>query len=181
MKLIRNIYKGLLRKFYATSRIYINSNNFYIHNSAFLEVFDKSKLVFSGSFSINKYVNIFLNEGSELTLGEHVYIGDYSTIRATRTSVFIGDHTIVGQDVKILATNHAFINRDQLIHEQDIDLVKIGVHIGRDCWLGAGSIILPGVTLGNGVVVGAGAVVTKSFPDYSVVVGNPAKVIKIRN
>ena len=53
--------------------------------------------------------------------------------------------------------------------------------IGKNCWIGAGAIILPGVTIGNGVIVGAGAIVTNDVPDYAVVGGNPARVIRYRN
>ena len=52
------------------------------------------------------------------------------------------------------------------------------VHIGKNCWLGAGVIVLPGITIGDDTVVGAGSVVTKDIPSFSVAVGNPARVIK---
>lgn len=63
--------------------------------------------------------------------------------------------------------------------EQGYQLIS-EVKIGNDVWIGRRVIILPGVTIGNGCVIGAGAVVTKSFADYSVIGGNPAKLIKMR-
>lgn len=178
--MLKKIYKKLRHKFLSTEKFILNSYNFSIHRTSSIEIFDKSKIHFLGFFSINKFVTIFLNEGAEVIIGKNVYIGDYSTIRATRTKIEIGEHTIVGQDVKLIATNHAYASKDKLIKDQDIDLSKIGISIGEDCWLGAGCIVLPGVTLGRGVVVGANAVVTKDLPDYAVAVGNPAKILKFR-
>lgn len=55
-----------------------------------------------------------------------------------------------------------------------------GVKIGNDCWIGEGVIILPGVSIGNGVILGAGSVVRRDVPDWAVVIGNPAEVVKYR-
>ncbi|MCB0496597.1 MAG: hypothetical protein KDC79_10725 [Cyclobacteriaceae bacterium] len=87
--------------------------------------------------------------------------------------VYIGDNTIFAPGVKIISANHSFNNYD----EHDKEGVK-PVIIGKDCWIGANSIILPQVELGNNVIVGAGSVVTKSFDSYSIIAGNPAKLIR---
>jgi len=85
--------------------------------------------------------------------------------------IFIGDYTLVGPNVGIISANHDPLDPSK--HVQSV------VKIGSYCWLGMGSIILPGVELGDHTVVAAGSVVTKSFPDGLVVIGgNPAKVIK---
>jgi len=85
--------------------------------------------------------------------------------------VYIGDYTQIGPKVSIISGNHDLY--DSRIHNE------AEVHIGKYCWLGAESTILPGVELGNFTIVGAGAVVTKSFPEgYCVIGGNPARVIK---
>lgn len=55
-----------------------------------------------------------------------------------------------------------------------------GVKIGNDCWIGEGVIILPGVSIGNGVILGARSVVRRDVPDWAVVIGNPAEVVKYR-
>ncbi|MFD1629020.1 acyltransferase [Pseudopedobacter beijingensis] len=85
--------------------------------------------------------------------------------------VYIGDYTQIGPGVGIISSNH------------DIYDNRIGVYttvdIGKYCWIGMNAVILPNVTLGEYTIVGAGSVVTKSFPEgYVVVGGNPAKVIK---
>lgn len=179
--------RTILRKLYNNFRILLLPKEVKISTTTFLKsrsssiTMDKSSvLIFEGSFSLCKFVTIFLNEGSEISIGKKVYIGDYSTVRAGRTKINIGDDTIIGQHVKIIATNHAYHKKDMLIRDQDIILEKIGITIGSDCWIGAGACILPGVILGNGVVVGANSVVTKCFPDYAVIAGVPAKIIKFR-
>lgn len=87
----------------------------------------------------------------------------------------IGSNTMFSAGVKIISANHDLASGlCQWIKENPII-------IGENCWIGANAIILPGVTLGKHCIVGAGAVVTKSFTDYSVVGGVPAKLIYIRH
>jgi acetyltransferase-like isoleucine patch superfamily enzyme len=87
----------------------------------------------------------------------------------------IGDYSDIGPNAGILTANH--LKLDLRAH-----LPSPPVVIGKYCWIGMGAIVLPGVTLGDFTVVGAGSVVTKSFPDgYCVIGGNPAKVIKLQN
>jgi acetyltransferase-like isoleucine patch superfamily enzyme len=83
----------------------------------------------------------------------------------------IGDDTRFAPGVKIISANHSLRNLSQYVASPP-------VRIGKNCWIAANAVILPGVKLGDNVVVGAGAVVTKSFPDNSVVVGVPARLIK---
>ncbi len=85
--------------------------------------------------------------------------------------VRIGDYTQIGPQVGIISANHA---RHDLREHEPRD-----VSIGRYCWLGKGATVLPGVTLGDFTIVGANAVVTKSFPDgYCVIAGNPARLVR---
>ena len=77
---------------------------------------------------------------------------------------------MIASNVAIQTGNHQLIEREKF----DLKSVKIG----KNCWLGFGSVVLPGVELGNNVTVGANAVVTKSFPSNVVIAGCPAKVIK---
>ena len=89
----------------------------------------------------------------------------------------IGDRTIIGPYTMIHTANHE-MNTDRPIPEQGWTLGP--VVLGADCWIGMGVCILPGVTVGDGCVVGAGSVVTRDVEPYSIVVGNPAKAIRGR-
>lgn len=83
----------------------------------------------------------------------------------------IGDYTIISAGVKIISANHDFTDFKDHIKASPIK-------IGRYCWLGANCVILPGVTLGERVVVGSGAVVSRSFPANTIIAGVPAKVLR---
>ena len=89
----------------------------------------------------------------------------------------IGDRTIIGPYTMIHTANHE-MNTDRPIPEQGWTLGP--VVLGADCWIGMGVCILPGVTVGDGCVVGAGSVVRGDVEPYSIVVGNPAKAIHSR-
>ena len=108
-----------------------------------------------------------------------VVIGDYSRIGLHSTiigPVCIGSHVHLAQGITVTALNHNFADRDRRIDQQGISTQP--VVIGDDVWIGANAVILPGVTIGRHCVVAAGAVVTKDVPDYCVVGGVPAKIIK---
>lgn len=88
-----------------------------------------------------------------------------------RGKVFIGDYVEIGPNCVIISGNHSLINQSEVVKKETI--------IGDNCWIASSCNILAGVVLGPRTVVGAGSVVTKSFPDgYCVIAGNPAKVIK---
>ena len=94
--------------------------------------------------------------------------------------VTIGDNVMMGPEVVIYTRGHNHERTDITMIEQGFEEVR-PVTIGNDVWIGRRVMIMPGVTIGNGCIIGAGAVVTKSMPDYSVIGGVPAKVIYTRN
>lgn len=110
-------------------------------------------------------------------LGSYSFIGPYGSMGAAG-GITIGDHVQLGPRVSIVAENHCFEDPTRRIDEQGV--WHQGVVIEDDCWIGAGAIILDGVTIGTGSVIGAGAVVTRSIPPFSVAVGCPARVIRSR-
>lgn len=112
----------------------------------------------------------------------HITVGNYSEL-GTRcmihSNVTIGDNVIMGPDVKIYSRNHKHSRLDIPIQKQGKEYLFTTV--GNDVWIGANSIITAGVKVGNHVIVAAGSVVTKDVPDFAVVGGVPAKIIKYRN
>ena len=132
-----------------------------------------AKRIGDGCFYIDQI--IWLN-GDRIEMGEKVgfnfgcYVNGFGGLT-------IGDRTIIGPYTMIHTANHE-MDTDRPIPEQGWDLGP--VVLGADCWIGMGVCILPGVTLGDGCVVGAGSVVTRDVEPYSIVVGNPAKAIKSR-
>lgn len=113
---------------------------------------------------------------TRVKLGNNSGIGRRANISGACT---IGDNVIMGPEVCIFTMNHRTDRVDIPIKYQG-NTEEREVFIGDDCWIGCRAMLLPGVKLGRGVVVGAGAVVSKDVPDYSVVVGNPARVVKTR-
>ncbi len=117
------------------------------------------------------------NAVGDVTIGDHTRIGIHCTVIGP---VCIGSNVNLAQGITVTALNHNFEDTTKRIDEQGISTKP--VVIGDDVWIGANAVILPGVTIGQHVVVAAGAVVTKDVPDNCVVGGVPAKEIKkLRN
>lgn len=114
---------------------------------------------------------------SKVELGDNSGIGINASITG---SVHIGDNVMMGPCCTFYSYNHAFDRLDIPMCRQGFSEEKTIV-IGNDVWIGGHVIFLPGVHVGNGAIVGAGAIVTKDVPEYAIVGGNPAKVIKYRN
>lgn len=112
---------------------------------------------------------------SIVTIGDGCVIGRNASI-VGHLEVVVGDDVFTGPGVYITDQNHGWEDLDVPVGRQAQP--EQAVHIGAGSWLGAGAVVLPGVTLGRHVVVGAGCVVTRDVPDHSVVVGNPARVVQ---
>jgi acetyltransferase-like isoleucine patch superfamily enzyme len=116
-----------------------------------------------------------LGDTAVVTIGDRCLIGKGSGI-VGHERVEIGDDVFTGHQVYITDANHGYEDRDVPIGRQFAP--SRPVRIGSGSWLGHGSIVLPGATIGRHVVVGAGSVVTGDLPDFSVAVGNPARVVR---
>ena len=131
-----------------------------------------------GEISIGKQTTIFphakiLPHTGSVSIGDHSTVNPF-TILYGQGGLTIGDAVRIAAHTTIIPSNHRFSDPDELIHTQG--LTKEGIVIEDDVWIGTGCRILDGVTIGEGSVIGAGAVVTESIPPYSVAVGVPAEV-----
>ena len=111
--------------------------------------------------------------GKHVHLGKNVYFNFNATL-VDDTHIYIGDCTMLGPNVVIATAGHPILPE---LREKALQF-NLPVHIGKNCWLGAGVIVLPGVTIGDNTVIGAGSVVTKDIPANVVAVGNPCKVLR---
>ncbi len=111
-----------------------------------------------------------------LSIGNNSGVGVNCEINGVVT---IGDDVMMGPEVVIYTSGHKYDNLEVPMWKQG-DTETEPVSIGNDVWIGRRAIIMPGVKIGDGCIIGAGAVVTKDVPDYAIVGGVPAKVIKYR-
>ena len=111
----------------------------------------------------------------QLNAGSHCTINPFAVVRGTVT---MGDHVRVGAHASILGFNHNHARLDRPIHAQGLS--SKGIRIGDDVWIGSGALLLDGVSVGSHCIVAAGAVVTRDVPDWAVVAGNPARVLRDR-
>ena len=153
-----------------------------IEDGCFIEALSKGGIEIGNNFSLGRNsiiecTGVIRELGEKLIIGQNVGIAANAFI-AMRGKVEIGDDTIFGPGVSIHAENHNFKDLDKPIRLQGA--TRKGIKIGKNCWIGSKVIILDGVNIGDNVIIGAGAVVTKDIPDYAIAVGTPARIIKIR-
>jgi len=165
-------------------------------------------IVMRGSFSnwgkhsqLGRHAKIvgaeMIHVGSNVLLGEHIWLNAKDSQNDGKVTLYIEDGAYIGRFVQINAWHNVFIGRDVLIsdrvyisdadhHCDDInepiskqgDSFKGGVTLGDGCWVGIGAVILPNVTIGRNAVIAANSLVTENVPDFTVVGGIPAKIIK---
>ena len=111
--------------------------------------------------------------------GRHVHFGNlvYANFNLTMvddTHIYVGDYTMFGPNVTVATAGHPIMPE---LREKAYQY-NFPVRIGRNCWIGAGALIMPGITIGDNVVVGAGSMVTKDLPSSVVAVGNPCRILR---
>lgn len=169
-----------------------------------VKLYEKKNMKIGANVKLHEGVKIDALSTEGVTIGENAVIGKNTCIECTgslqhvgkgvkignRTSfgndcffgaaggIEIGDDVIAGQYVRFHSENHNYKNLDILIKDQGV--THQGIKIGNNCWIGAGAVFLDGSQIGDGCVVAANAVVTKKFPNNSVIGGTPAKEIKKR-
>lgn len=131
---------------------------------------------------------MYLSIWGGISIGDASYVGKYSVIRAA-DSISIGNHVLIAHNVTIIDTDSHEINHNERA-DSYLKMLKHGhpsskgsvltkpIEIKDYAWISYNVSVLKGVTIGEGAIIGAGSVVTHDIPDYSVAVGNPAKVIK---
>ena len=111
--------------------------------------------------------------------GRHVHFGrsvyaNFNLTMVDDTHIYVGDYTMFGPNVTVATAAHPILPELR----EKVYQYNLPVHIGRNCWIGAGAVILPGVTIGDNTVIGAGSIVTKDIPSDVIAVGNPCRVLR---
>ena len=118
----------------------------------------------------------YFGNGRDVEIGDGSGIGAYNHLP---NNIKIGNDVMMGPDIYIVSNNHSFDRIDIPMNKQGIIKAQPTV-IEDDCWIGARSIMTPGRRVRKGSIIAAGSVLTKDFPEYSIVGGNPARLIKSR-
>ena len=111
--------------------------------------------------------------GAHVHFGKNIY-ANFNLTLVDDTHIYVGDYTMFGPNVTVATAGHPILPEVR----EKMYQYNFPVHIGKNCWIGAGVVIVPGITIGDNVVIGAGSVVTKDLPSNVVAVGNPCKVLR---
>lgn len=147
-----------------------------IHDSASLDASRSRGIVLGDQVTLNRYVYLQGGAGG-VRLGNRVEINNFTIVNGTG-GVDIGDNTLIGPGARIISYQHRYA-AGSLIREQATEHKPI--RIGQDVWIGANAIIMAGLTIGDGAIIAAGAVVTHDVDANTVVAGVPARTIKLRS
>jgi acetyltransferase-like isoleucine patch superfamily enzyme len=124
---------------------------------------------------IAKRCSIYGGPDNILEIGENSYIGMNTILNGFSAKLIIGSRVSIAQNVNMMTDSGPNTSVEM---QKYFPIEKKPINIGNDCWIGTGSIIMPGVTLGKMCVVAANSYVNQSFPEYSIIGGNPAKLIR---
>lgn len=164
-----------LCKFSHTGRIRVGRNTSFLQGAVVLA--DSAGSIEIGDNSAICRYSVVQSVGGNIQIGPNSVIGDFCSVYG-QGGLKIGSHVMISSGVRIIPNQHSFTDLTQPIASQPC--YSCGITIQDDVWIGANATILDGVNIGTGVVVGAGSVVTRSVPDFAVVAGVPAKLLKYR-
>lgn len=111
--------------------------------------------------------------GAHVHFGKNIY-ANFNLTMVDDTHIYVGDYTMFGPNVTVTTAGHPILPE---LREQGYQY-NAAIHIGRNCWIGSGVMIMPGIIIGDNVVIGAGSVVTHDLPSNVVAVGTPCKVLR---
>lgn len=117
---------------------------------------------------------------SHILIGQRTAIHEYNNLRAAGGDIRIGSYCQIAQFCTLVSSNHT-TETTQYMTDAPLDISRSSITIEDDVWIGANSVILPGVTIGKGAVIGAGSIVTGNVPPYTVFAGNPARTLRTRS
>lgn len=163
-------------------RKWLENKDIHIHKQVFKEKTSRIKIKWGGAIWIDEKTEILdgviiYTYGGKISIGKNCSINPYAIIYG-HGGVTIGDNVLIAAQCMIIAANHNFVSKDIPICFQGNNAK--GITIEDDVWLGHGCSILDGVTIGRGAIIGAGSVINKSVPPFTIVAGVPAKVIRTR-
>lgn len=142
--------------------------------------FHRIKFLIEGKGCKYRYLNSVFNSAGQISLGNNVHLGPGTELHG-EGDIEIGNGVIFAPEVCVYSRTHHFDSEDLGALPYDNRILVSKVTIGDYVWVGRRVIILPGVSIGKASIIGAGAVVSKDVPDYAVVAGNPAKIVRYRN
>lgn len=159
-------------------------NNLSIDRNCFINAVSADGLWLGNNVSMGFHTHIELSGslkmlGGIMKVGDNVGLGSHGHFGTGAGKIIIGNNCIFGNYVSIHPENHIYNDIVLPIRLQGVSS-KGGVIIGDNCWIGAKATILDGTSIGSGCIIAAGAVVSGTFPDYSIIGGVPAKIIKMR-
>ncbi len=151
-------------------------------NDVYVSALAKQGIEFGDNVSIGAFSRIIVSTsfndiGEKIKIGNNVGIGEFAYLGGSG-GLEIGDECIVGQYLSCHPENHNYQNIEMPIRHQGVS--RKGIKIGKNCWIGSKVTILDGVEIGDGCILAAGSVITKSFPENSIIGGIPAKILKTR-
>jgi len=150
----------------------LNLVGWYVHD----HIAPRAQMHVSGNPRIHPTAS--LHWGQNIHLGANSHINQYCCVWASRNSkIVLGDNLLMGPGVKIFSSNHGSkVGRPMNVQPH----VEKDIIIGNDVWIGANSVVVAGVRIGDGAIIAAGSVVTKDVEDHTIVGGAPARVIRKR-
>ncbi|MEL7224232.1 MAG: acyltransferase [Cyanobacteria bacterium J06576_12] len=176
--MLKQLYAQAINRFSQTISV---ESGVQLHPTATLKADSDSHIQLSSQTQVGKHSTLLAYANSKILLGEQVIIGSFNYLNAGPGDIVVEQGVLMAHFVSIIASSHGIDDLSMPIRiQRPSSDHKIGVVVEAGAWLGAHSIVLPGVTIGKGAVVGAGAVVTKDIPSLGIVVGNPARLIRYR-
>lgn len=167
------LYKLILIQIYKLLNIFVKA---FLYSKGVYNTYSVNHT--KGNVTSKISADVRLSNSKNIFIGYNSYINGGFIFASPNAKIIIGDNCLISYNVHIRTMTHNYNSRDDLINQQGH--IEKDIVIGNDVWIGFGVQIMCGITIGNGAVIAAGSIVTKNIPEYAVVAGIPAKVIKYR-